>query len=62
MKENMMKEIDIKYPPNVFMIEDSYGIGHMERGVQEQTCIRRLNQEDMKNLEFLSSLVGEKLL
>lgn len=62
MKEEILKKIDTKYPPGVFLVDDGGGKGHMERGFQCPTEIRRLTQQDRETLEFIGYLIGEKLI
>ena len=55
--DEIKKKIDTKYPPNIFI---DYDKGISERGVQEETYIRRLNEEDRRALAFLDYLIMDK--
>ena len=58
---DIVKKIDLKFPPLTFLVETSYGKGVLERGVQESSYVRRLTQEERKMLDYISSLIEIKL-
>lgn len=52
MKSLTLEQLDQMFPPT-FIVEDTYGHGHLERGIRYNQGIRRINTEEKNILDTI---------